>query len=122
MYVLFYLILSGLGFGSMYAGMTGRVSPVFLLLGIISFSILMLMMTETGTNTEGLVVVGMNFDSNITGTEQGTSTNVDKTGTDELVLLKLQGVEYTIWIWLHVLLIVINSVFFYSYIMNEVMQ
>ena len=122
MYLMFYLLLSGLGFGSMYAGMTGRVSPVFLLLGIISFSVLMLMMTETGTNSEGLVVVGMNFDSNITGTEQGTATDVDKTGTDELVLLKLQGVEYQIWIWLHVLLIIINTIFFYSYIMNEVMQ
>jgi hypothetical protein len=120
MYLLFYILLSGLGFGSMYAGMTGRVSPVFLLLGIIAFSVLMLMMTETGSNTEGQVVVGMNFDSNVTGTEQGTSTNVDKTGTDELVLLKLQGVEYQIWIWLHVLLILINSVFFFSYVMNEV--
>ena len=122
MYLMFYLLLSGLGFGSMYAGMTGRVSPVFLLLGIISFSVLMLMMTETGTNSEGLVVVGMNFDSNITGTEQGTATDLDRTGTDDWVILALdpEGWDFQVWLWLHVAILIIQSVSFFSIVMREV--
>lgn len=116
MYVLLFALLSALGYGSLFF----RQSPVMLILGIISFSVLMVMMTDSGNNTEGMVVIGMNFDSNITGTEQGTSTNVDKTGSDELVLLKLEGVEYTVWIWLHLFLIIINSVFLFSYLMQEV--
>ena len=116
MYLAFFLLLCGLGYGSLFF----RHQPVLLILGIISFSVLMVMMTDSGNNTEGMVVVGMNFDSNISGTEQGTSTDVDKTGSDELILLKLEGVEYTVWVWLHLFLIVINSVFLFSYLMREV--
>ena len=116
MYVLFFALLCGLGYGSLFF----RHQPVMLLLGIISFSVLMIMMTDSGNNTEGLVVVGMNFDSNISGTEQGTSTDIDKTGTDEIILLKLEGVAYTVWIWLHLFLIIINSVFFFNYLMTEI--
>lgn len=111
MYLLFFALLSGLGYGSLFF----RHQPIMLLLGIMSFSILMLVMTDTGNNTEGQVVVGMNFDTNWLGTEQGTATDLDKTGTDEIVLLKLEGWEYTIWIWLHVFLIIINSLFFFNY-------
>ena len=80
------------------------------------------MMTDTGNNTEGVtswVSQSKHFNSNIAGTEQGTATDVDHTGSDEIVLLKLQGVEYTIWVWLHVLLIAINMVFLFAYIMRE---
>ena len=117
MYLLFFALLSGLGYGSLFF----RHQPVLLLLGIISFSILMLVMTDTGANTEGEVVVGINFDTNWLGTEQGTATDLDRTGSDELVLLKLQGVEYTIWVWLHLFLIIVNVVFFFNYMMTEVM-
>ena len=117
MYFLFFALLSGLGYGSLFF----RHQPIMLLLGIISFSILMLVMTDTGANTEGEVVVGINFDTNWLGTEQGTATDLDRTGSDELVLLKLQGVEYTIWVWLHLFLIIVNVVFFFNYMMTEVM-
>jgi len=117
MYLLFFALLSGLGYGSLFF----RHQPILLLLGIISFSILMLVMTDTGANTEGEVVVGINFDTNWLGTEQGTATDLDRTGSDELVLLKLQGVEYTIWVWLHLFLIIVNVVFFFNYMMTEVM-
>ena len=116
MYVLFFALLCALGYGSL---IFGRRQPIFLILGIISFSVLLLMMTDTGNNTEGEVVIGLNFNSNIAGTEQGTATDLDHTGSDEIVLLKLQGVEYTIWVWLHVLLIAINMVFLFAYIMRE---
>ena len=116
MYVILFALLSALGYGSL---IFGRRQPIFLILGIISFSVLMVMMTDSGNNTEGMVVIGMNFDSNITGTEQGTATDVDRTGSDEIVLLKLEGIEYTVWVWLHVLLIALNMVFLFAYILKE---
>lgn len=117
MYVIFFLLLSGLGYGSLFF----RHQPILLLVGIMAFSILMLMMTDTGNNTEGTVVVGINLDQATVGTEQGTQTNTNTVSSDELVLLKLQGVEYQIWIWLHLFLIIVNSLFFFNYLMTEVM-
>tara|TARA_B100000678_G_scaffold283110_1_gene282830 strand:+ start:37 stop:390 length:354 start_codon:yes stop_codon:yes gene_type:complete len=117
MYVLFFALLSGLGYGSLFF----RHQPILLLVGIMSFSILMLAMTDSGTNTEGEVVIGMNFDTNWAGTEQGTSTDIDRTGSDEIVLLKLQGWEYTVWVWMHLFLIVVNGLFFFHWMMTEVM-
>jgi hypothetical protein len=111
MYLLFFALLSGLGYGSLFF----RHQPMLLLAGIMSLSILMLVMTDTGNNSEGTVVVGINFDTNWLGTEQGTATDLDRTGSDELVLLKLQGFEYTVWIWLHVFLIIVISMLFFNY-------
>ena len=103
MYLLFFALLSGLGYGSLFF----RHQPIILLLGIISFSILMLAMTDSGTNTEGQVVVGMDW----SGTEQGTATDLES----EIILLKLEGFEYTVWVWLHLFLIIVNSLFFFNY-------
>ena len=103
MYLLFFALLSGLGYGSLFF----RHQPIILLLGIISFSILMLAMTDSGTNTEGQVVVGMDW----SGTEQGTATDLES----EIILLKLEGFEYTVWVWLHLFLIIVNSLFFFYY-------
>jgi len=71
----------------------------------------MLMMTDTGTNSEGKVVIAMDW----SGTEQGTATDLES----EIVLLKLEGIEYTVWIWLHVFLIVINGLMFFNYMLRE---
>ena len=116
MYLIFFILLSGLGYGSL---IFGRRQPLFLIIGIIAMSVLLVIMTESGNNTEGEVVIGINYDSTFAGVEQDAPTSMTKTGSDEYVLLKLQGVEYTVWVWLHVLLIITSMVFLFAYIMRE---
>ena len=112
MYVVFFAILAILGYGSLF----WRDKPLLLLLGIIATTVLML------APLDGSVVVTTEFDSTWAGTEQGTATDLDRTGSDEWVILALdpEGWDFQVWLWLHVAILVIQSVSFFGILMREI--
>ena len=112
MYIVFFLILAVLGYGALF----WRDKPLLLLLGIIATTVLML------APLDGSVVVTTEFDSTWAGTEQGTSTDLDRTGSDDWVILALdpEGWDYQVWLWLHVAILIIQSVSFFGIIMRAV--
>lgn len=112
MYVVFFVILAILGYGSLF----WRDKPLLLLLGIIATTVLML------APLDGSVVVSTEFDSTWAGTEQGTATDLDRTGSDDWVILALdpEGWDYQVWLWLHVAILVIQSVSFFGILMRAI--
>ena len=112
MYIVFFLILAVLGYGALF----WRDKPLLLLLGIIATTVLML------APLDGSVVVTTEFDSTWAGTEQGTSTDLDRTGSDDWVILALdpEGWDYQVWLWLHVAILIIQSVSFFGIVMRAV--
>ena len=112
MYVVFFAILAILGYGSLF----WRDKPLLLLLGIIATTVLML------APLDGSVVVTTEFDSTWAGTEQGTATDLDRTGSDDWVILALdpEGWDFQVWLWLHVAILVIQSVSFFGILMREI--
>ena len=112
MYVVFFAILAILGYGSLF----WRDKPLLLLLGIIATTVLML------APLDGSVVVTTEFDSTWAGTEQGTATDLDRTGSDEWVILALdpEGWDFQVWLWLHVAILIIQSVSFFGILMREI--
>ena len=112
MYVVFFAILAILGYGSLF----WRDKPLLLLLGIIATTVLML------APLDGSVVVTTEFDSTWAGTEQGTATDLDRTGSDDWVILALdpEGWDYQVWLWLHVAILVIQSVSFFGILMRAI--
>ena len=49
------------------------------------------------------------------GSENGETTDLTTVGTDTIVLLSLtEGWNYTVWLWLHVALLLVLSFFFLS--------
>ena len=113
MYVVFFAILAILGYGSLF----WRDKPLLLLLGIIATTVLML------APLDGSVVVTTEFDSTWAGTEQGTATDLDRTGSDDWVILALdpEGWDFQVWLWLHVAILIIESVSFFGIVMRAVM-
>jgi len=109
MYVVFFVLVAILAYG----GLAWRNKPVLLLLSITATAFLMLMpMNDT-------VIISTELDQDWVGTEQGASTDMDVTSDDDIVLLKLEeGYEYTVWLWLHVALLIVHMVFFFGYIMR----
>ena len=112
MYVVFFLILAVLGYGALF----WRDKPLLLLLGIIATTVLML------APLDGSVIVTTEFDSTWAGTEQGTATDLDRTGTDDWVILALdpEGWDFQVWLWLHVAILIIQSVSFFGIVMRAV--
>ena len=112
MYVVFFVILAILGYGSLF----WRDKPLLLLLGIIATTVLML------APLDGSVVVSTEFDSTWAGTEQGTATDLDRTGSDDWVILALdpEGWDYQVWLWLHVAILVIQCVSFFGILMRVI--
>ena len=113
MYIVFFLILAVLGYGALF----WRDKPLLLLLGIIATTVLMLVPLDSS------VVVTTEFDSTWAGTEQGTATDLDRTGSDDWVILALdpEGWDFQVWLWLHVAILIIESVSFFGIIMRAVM-
>jgi len=112
MYIVFFLILAVLGYGALF----WRDKPLLLLLGIIATTVLML------APLDGSVIVTTEFDSTWAGTEQGTATDLDRTGTDDWVILALdpEGWDFQVWLWLHVAILIIQSVSFFGIVMRAV--
>ena len=112
MYIVFFIILAVLGYGSLF----WRDKPLLLLLGIIATTVLML------APLDGAVVVTTEFDSTWAGTEQGTATDLDRTGSDDWVILALDpaGWDFQVWLWLHVAILVIQSVSFFGILMRAI--
>ena len=112
MYIVFFLILAGLAYGALF----WRDKPLLLLLGIVATTVILL------APIDGSVIIGTEFDSNWTGTEQGTSTDIDRTGSDDLVILALdpEGWDFQVWIWLHIAILIIHSVGFFTVLMRAV--
>ena len=113
MYIVFFLILAVLGYGALF----WRDKPLLLLLGIIATTVLMLAPLDSS------VVVTTEFDSTFAGTEQGTATDLDRTGSDDWVILALdpEGWDFQVWLWLHVAILIIESVSFFGIVMRAVM-
>ena len=112
MYIVFFILLAILGYGSLF----WRDKPLLLLLGIIATTVLML------APLDGSVVVTTEFDSNWGGTEQGTATDLDRSGSDDWVILALdpEGWDFQVWLWLHVAILIIQSVSFFGIVMRAV--
>ena len=112
MYIVFFAILAVLGYGALF----WRDKPLLLLLGIIATTVLLLLPLD------GSVIVTTEFDSTFAGTEQGTATDLDRTGSDDIVILALdpEGWEFQVWLWLHIGILIIQSVSFFSIVMREV--
>lgn len=112
MYIVFFLILAVLGYGALF----WRDKPLLLLLGIVATTVLML------APLDGSVVVTTEFDSTWAGTEQGTATDLDRTGSDDWVILALdpEGWDFQVWLWLHVAILIIESVSFFAILMRAV--
>ena len=107
MYILFFIILAGLGYGALFY----RYNPIFMLLGIGAIVMLMLVPMDSDIYYETSVT--------ITGSQFGETTNL--TQTDQIVLFSLtEGCEYTTWIWLHIFILITHSVFFFRYMMTVV--
>ena len=112
MYIVFFIILAVLGYGSLF----WRDKPLLLLLGIECTTVLLL------APLDGSVVISTEFDSTWAGTEQGTATDIDRTGSDDLVILALdpEGWDFQVWLWLHIAILIIQSVHFFSILMRAV--
>jgi hypothetical protein len=99
MFVIFFLLLAGIGYGSLFF----RWNPVILVLGIIGIVVLM------------LVPMGEDIYYESTVTD-----SVGNVTVEQIVLFSLiEGYEYTAWIWLHVALLVTHTVFLFSYMMGK---
>ena len=111
MYVLFFLLLAGLGYGSLFY----RHNPIFLLLGIAAVILLMLVPMDSD------IIWETTSSTDIDGTVGSDTTDLTETKTDSHVLFTLsEGWEYTAWIWIHVFILIIHCVFFFKYMMNAV--
>ena len=112
MYIVFFAILAVLGYGALF----WRDKPFLLLLGIIATTVLLL------APLDGPVVISTEFDSTWAGTEQGSATDLDRTGSDDWVILALDpdGWDFQVWLWLHVAILIIQSVSFFGIVMREV--
>ena len=112
MYIVFFAILAVLGYGALF----WRDKPLLLLLGIIATTVLLL------APLDGPVVISTEFDSTWAGTEQGTATDLDRTGSDEWVILALdpEGWDFQVWLWLHIAILIIQCVSFFGVLMRAV--
>ena len=111
MYVLFFLLLAGLGYGALFY----RYNPIFLLLGIAAVILLMLVPMDSD------IVWQTTSSTDIDGTVGSDTTDLTETKTDSHVLFTLsEGWEYTAWIWIHVFILIIHCVFFFKYMMSAV--
>ena len=102
MYIVFFLILAGLGYGALFY----RYNPIFMLLGIGAIVILMLVPMDSDIYYE--------WDSTVDGSQFGETT--DLATNNRIVLLTLtEGWEYTAWIWMHVFILITHRMFFLRY-------
>ena len=109
MYVLFFLILAGIGYGALFY----RYNPIFLLLGIGAIVILMLVPMDSD------IIWVTSITADIDGSQFGETTDLTSTTTDTHVLFTLtEGWEYTAWIWMHVFILITHGVFFFRYMMS----
>lgn len=98
MYIVFFLLLGALAYGALFF----RTNPVILVLGI--------------SATVFLMLVPMNDSVSYVNTINQNGTN---TITEETVLFTLtEGYEYTVWIWLHIAVLITHVVFFFAYMMR----
>tara|TARA_B100000470_G_scaffold121358_1_gene93664 strand:+ start:143 stop:475 length:333 start_codon:yes stop_codon:yes gene_type:complete len=105
-YIVFFLVLAGLGYGALFY----RYNPIFMLLGIGAICILMLVPMDSDIYYE--------WDSTIDGSQFGETT--DLSTNNRIVLLTLtEGWEYTAWIWLHVFILITHGIFFFRYMMSS---
>ena len=103
MYIAFFLLLAFLGYG----GLFWRKNPLLLILSIISVLILILLPMS------GDVEINSNFGGTTVGNVGGDATTAVNSGSDTIVLLSLtDGWEYTVWIWLHVAILLIHFTVF----------
>ena len=111
MYVLFFLLLAGLGYGALFY----RYNPIFLLLGIAATILLMLVPMDSD------IVWQTISSTDIDGTIGADTTDLTEVQTDDHVLFSLtEGWEYTAWIWMHIFILMIHCVFFFKYMMSAV--
>ena len=105
MYILLFALLAGL----VYGGLIWRDKPMLLGLSIIAIVVLMLAPMDSD------ITFTLNTDVDIDGSENGETTDLTTVGTDTIVLLSLtEGWNYTVWLWLHVALLLVLSFFFLS--------
>ena len=105
MYILLFALLAGLGYG----GLLWRDKPMLLGLSIIAIVVLMLAPMDSD------ITFTLNTDVDTDGSENGETTDLTTVGTDTIVLLSLtEGWNYTVWLWLHVALLLVLSFFFLS--------
>ena len=113
MYVLFFLILAGIGYGALFY----RYNPIFLILGMGAICILMLVPMDSD------IVWQTNISTEIDGSQFGETTDLTTVTTNDHVLFTLtEGWEYTAWIWMHVFILIAHAVFFFRYMMSAVGQ
>lgn len=102
MYIAFFLLLAFLGYG----GLFWRDRPVILVLSIVACSLLMLVPMT------GDIVITTDFGGTMTGSGSDV-TNQVAGGSDDFVLLSLEeDWEYSAWVWLHLLVLLIHSTVF----------
>jgi hypothetical protein len=105
MFVIFFLLLAGLSYGSLLLHFRVQ-SPVLLVLGIIGT--LMLMLVPVGEDiiyaTDTIIEVN--------------SASVPITETVVLFSL-VEGYEYTAWIWIHIAILVTQMVLLFSFMMTR---
>ena len=105
MYVVFFLILAGLAYGSIMLHFRIQ-SPVILVLGIIGT--LMLMLVPVG---EEIV-----YSTNTTIEVNSVAVPI----TDTVVLFALvEDYEYTAWIWIHIAVLITQMCFLFGYMMGK---
>ena len=105
MYIIFFLLLAGLSYGSVLTHFKVQ-NPVILVLGIIGT--LMLMLVPVGED----IVFSTNTTIEVnSGAQAITETHV--------LFTLVEGYEYTAWIWRHIALLVTQMVFLFAYMMGK---
>jgi hypothetical protein len=105
MYIIFFLLLAGLSYGSVLTHFKVQ-NPVILVLGIIGT--LMLMLVPVGED----IVFSTNTTIEVnSGAQAITETHV--------LFTLVEGYEYTAWIWIHIALLVTQMVFLFAYMMGK---
>lgn len=105
MYIIFFLLLAGLAYGSILLHFRVQ-NPVILVLGVIGTVMLM------------LVPVGEDIVYSTNTTIEVNSGAVPITETIVLFTL-VEGYEYTAWIWIHIAILVTQMVFLFSFMMGR---
>ena len=105
MYIIFFLLLAGLSYGSLLMHFKVQ-NPVILVLGIIGT--VMLMLVPVG---EDIV-----FSTNTTIEVNSGAQAITETHT---LFSLTEGYEYTAWIWIHIGILVTQMVFLFSFMMGR---
>lgn len=105
MYIIFFLLLAGLSYGSILLHFRVQ-SPVILVLGIIGT--LMLMLVPVGEE----IVYSTNTTIEVNSATQPI--------TETIVLFTLvEDYEYTAWIWIHIAILITQMCFLFGFMMGK---